>query len=130
MEKSKHFTCYNTVTKLIFSLQLFCPNVFTCEIGIRIDGCAGHVVLPRKILTIMNQRDDGVELLVCLAQRRLEPRLEKTRFFKNQPSRFFWFFWVFRVFWVFFVFFIDIFPEERVFRVFSVSRILLGASRL
>jgi hypothetical protein len=44
--------------------------------------------------------------------------LEKTRiFFLNQPS-------------VFFGFFLFICPEERVFRVFSVSRILLGASRL
>jgi hypothetical protein len=35
--------------------------------------------------------------------------------------------------WVFFCFlwvFLYICPEERVFRVFSVSRILLGASRL
>jgi hypothetical protein len=40
---------------------------------------------------------------------------------KNQPSGFFW---------VSLVFFIYICPEERVFRVFSVSRILLGASRL
>jgi hypothetical protein len=39
---------------------------------------------------------------------------------KNQPSGCFCFFWVF----------LFICPEERVFRVFSVSRILLGASRL
>jgi hypothetical protein len=44
--------------------------------------------------------------------------LEKTRFFVffNQPSGFFLFFSVF-------FFFIYICPEERVFRVFSVSRI-------
>jgi hypothetical protein len=47
----------------------------------------------------------------------LEPGLEKTRFLKkkNQPSGFFWVFWFFL---------------GRVFRAFSVSRILLGASRL
>jgi hypothetical protein len=44
--------------------------------------------------------------------------LEKPGFKKNQPSGFFW------------VFFLYICPEERVFRVFSVSKILLGASRL
>jgi hypothetical protein len=42
--------------------------------------------------------------------------LEKTRFFFTQPSGFF------RVF-------LYICPEERVFRVFSVSVILFGASR-
>jgi hypothetical protein len=48
-------------------------------------------------------------------------------FFKNQPSGFFWVFlgfFGFLVFWVFFGFFLYICPEERVFRVFSVSRIL------
>jgi hypothetical protein len=103
-------------------MQLCCPNVLTCEIGIRIDGCAGHVVLPRKILTIMNQRDDGVELLVCLAQRRLEPGLEKTRVFKKpSPVGFFGFFFFFLVFWVFWGFlgfFLYICPEQRVFPVF------------
>ncbi len=48
-------------------------------------------------------------------------------FKKTQPSGFFWFFLGFLgslgFFWVFC-------PDERVFRVFSVSRILLGASRL
>jgi hypothetical protein len=49
----------------------------------------------------------------------VEAGLQKTRIFpfKTQPSRFFGFFWVF-------------FPEERVLGFFSVSRILLGASRL
>ncbi len=42
---------------------------------------------------------------------------------------FFWIFWGFRFFGVFFGFYLHISPEERVFRVFSVSRILLGASR-
>jgi hypothetical protein len=47
---------------------------------------------------------------------------------KTQPSGFFGFFWVFWVFLGFFGFFC---PDERVFRVFfSVSRILIGASRL
>jgi hypothetical protein len=56
--------------------------------------------------------------------------LEKTRVLKkkSQPSGFFGFFWVF---WVFlgFLGFLHIGSEERVFRVFSVSRILIGASR-
>jgi len=57
----------------------------------------------------------------------LKSGLEKTRFKKKtQPSGFFGFFvffWVFGLFWVFC-------PEERVLGFFSVSRILLGASRL
>ncbi len=59
--------------------------------------------------------------------------LEKTRVFfnnKTQPSGFFWVFWVFLgffgFFWVFFIF-----AQKREFLgFFSVSRILLGASRL
>jgi fucokinase len=53
--------------------------------------------------------------------------LEKTRFKKKkkQPSGFFVFFDFLGSFWVIYTF-----PEERVFRVFSVSRILFGASRL
>ncbi len=65
-----------------------------------------------------------------MGPRRKPPRVGKNPFFffKNQPSGFFWFFWVFWVFSVFFGFYC---PEERVFRCFfSVSRILLGASRL
>jgi hypothetical protein len=55
--------------------------------------------------------------------------LEKTRVFKKkQPSGFLGFFLVF--FWFFWVFLGFFCPDERVFRVFSVSRILLGASRL
>jgi hypothetical protein len=47
-----------------------------------------------------------------------EAGLEKTRFFLfKKPAQ--WVFWVF----------LYICPEERVFRFFSVSRILLGASR-
>jgi hypothetical protein len=63
----------------------------------------------------------------------MEAGLEKTRVFlkKNQPSVFFWGFLGFFGFFGFFIFYIFfICPEERVFRVFSVSRILLGASRL
>ncbi len=44
-------------------------------------------------------------------------------FKKTQPSGVFWVFWFFLGFWVFC-------PEERVLGFFSVSRILLGASRL
>ncbi len=51
-----------------------------------------------------------------------EAGLEKTRFFiKKNPAQ-----WGF---FGLFGFFIYICPEERIFRVFSVSRILLGASR-
>ncbi len=58
-------------------------------------------------------------------QAAFQVELEKTRVFKkNQPMGFFGFFGGFLVF------FLYICPEERVFRVFSVSRILLGASRL
>jgi hypothetical protein len=49
----------------------------------------------------------------------LQEGLEKTRVFKrkkNQPSGFFWFF-------------LYICPEERIFRGFPVSKILLGAFR-
>ncbi len=48
-----------------------------------------------------------------------------TGFFFLNPSQ-----WVFLVFCFFLVFFFRFAAEERVFRVFSVSRILLGASRL
>ncbi len=68
--------------------------------------------------------------LVVLGLDVLQPGLEKTRFFLN-PAQwvslgFLGFFWVIMFFWGF----LYICPEERVFRVFSVSRILLGASRL
>jgi len=50
---------------------------------------------------------------------------KKTGFFKiREPAQ--CVFWFFGFFWVF----LYICREERVFRVFSVSRILLGASRL
>jgi hypothetical protein len=55
--------------------------------------------------------------------------LEKPVFFKTQPSGFICFCLFFGV-WFFFLGFLYICLEERVFRVFSVSRILLGASRL
>jgi hypothetical protein len=63
--------------------------------------------------------------------------LEKNRFFKKHSPvgflvfvGFFGFFVVFFCFFLFFLVLIYICREERVFRVFSVSRILLGASRL
>jgi hypothetical protein len=58
---------------------------------------------------------------------------ENPVFKKNQPSGFFLVFLVFLVFLgylFFFVFFVFFCPHERVFRVFSVSRILKGVSRL
>jgi hypothetical protein len=60
---------------------------------------------------------------------RLHAGLEKTWFFilkKNSPAGSFVFF---GVFWIF-LGFLYICPEERIFRFFSVSRILLGASSL
>jgi hypothetical protein len=99
----------------------------------------------------------GVDVVAALHA--LQAGLEKTRvFLKPSPVGFlfffgffgfFWIFWVFLgffgffgflgffwvflsflgFFWFFFVF-LYICPEERVFMVFSVSRILLGASRL
>jgi hypothetical protein len=62
-------------------------------------------------------------MLGCGGQ--MQAGLEKTRFF--------WIFFVFFLFFEFFCvfnFFIYIFPEETVFRGFSVSRVLYGASRL
>jgi hypothetical protein len=51
-------------------------------------------------------------------------------FKKNQPSGIFWVILVFMVFLGFLGFFGFFCPEERVLGFFSVSRILLGASRL
>ncbi len=68
----------------------------------------------------------GEDLATRLATHHLRG-LEKTRFFfKHSPVGFF----VFLGFLGFFVFFIYSLKRERVFRVFSVSRLLLGASRL
>jgi hypothetical protein len=51
---------------------------------------------------------------------------KKPEFLKKKPAQWFFlvFFLVFWFFWGFFGFFKYICPEERVFRVFSVSRIL------
>ncbi len=70
--------------------------------------------------------------------RHLEAGLEKTRVLKKKPAQLFFgvfwgFFWVFLGFFLsffYFFLFLHICPEEGVFRFFSVSRILLGASRL
>ncbi len=78
------------------------------------DGQAG---LIEELLQALD-RESAVVLHV-LQFARLETGLEKTRFFLTQPSVFFCFFFVFFIYC----------PEERVFRVFSVSRILVGASR-
>ena len=59
----------------------------------------------------------------------LHPGWKKTGFLtttKNSPVGFFVFFFGFSGYFRFF----NICPKERVFRVFSVSRILIGASRL
>jgi hypothetical protein len=78
--------------------------------------------------------EDGIERRAHLvANQLLHAGLEKTRFFFN-PAQ--WVFWSFLGFLGFFGFFggflvfLHICPEERVFSVFSVSRILLCASRL
>jgi hypothetical protein len=86
----------------------------------------------RNILhTLLLDEEDGAgrlrARLHCLV-----PGLEKNPVYlkRTSPVVFFWFFrvlWVFLFFWVFILY---ICPEERVFRVFPVSRILLGASRL
>jgi hypothetical protein len=57
---------------------------------------------------------------------------KKPRFFLKKPSPvgFFGFFWVFLGFLGFLGFFGFFCPDERVVRVFSVSQILLSASRL
>jgi hypothetical protein len=73
--------------------------------------------------------------LILAKSHHLEAGLEKTRVFclKNPAQWFFFdFFCVFFFFFFFgfFGFFIYICPEMRVFRIFSVSRILLGAYRL
>jgi hypothetical protein len=61
----------------------------------------------------------------------IEAGLEKTRVKKKKPAQWLFFgFFCFFCFFLFFLGFLYICPEERVFRVFSVSRILLGASRL
>jgi hypothetical protein len=72
-----------------------------------------------------NIYNEGQKAVVML----LEAGLEKTRVKKKPAQWVFWFFWFFWFFWVFFGFFLYICPEERVFRGFSVSRILIGASR-
>ncbi len=67
--------------------------------------------------------------LICLRPHSLLSVLEKTRVFVKKPSPvgFLGFFWVFGVFWVF----LGFFARTRGFLgFFSVSRILLGASRL
>jgi hypothetical protein len=63
------------------------------------------------------------EILNFLNSKYIYSRVGKNPFKKKKtsPVGFFWFFWVF---WSFFC------PEERVLGFFSVSRILLGASRL
>jgi hypothetical protein len=70
----------------------------------------------------------ALEILVAYKLKFLLPYkagLEKTRVFKkNSPVCFF------LGFLGFLVFFGVFYPEERVFRVFSVSRILLGATIL
>ena len=60
--------------------------------------------------------------------RRMKAGLEETRFFFLKPAQ--WVFLFFFVFFGFFGFFLYICLEERFFRVFLLSRILLGASRL
>ena len=42
------------------------------EVGVWVDGGAGHVELLGKVLDLLDERHDGLELLVGLAQRGLE----------------------------------------------------------
>ena len=43
-------------------------SICTCKVGVWVDGGAGHVVLLGKALALVDESDDGVELLVSLAQ--------------------------------------------------------------
>ncbi len=91
-------------------------------------------IVPLKIRNISTQEGSGNTTLITLCfdtdieQRCLKQGWKKPRFFfkKTQSSVFF----VFLGFWVILGFFRFFCPEERVLGVFSVSRILLGASRL
>jgi hypothetical protein len=60
----------------------------------------------------------------------LQAGLEKTRAFFKKPSPVFFLGFLGFLIFLGFLFFLYICPEERVSRIFSVSRILLGASRL
>ena len=53
----------------------FNPSYVSCQIRVRVDGGSGHVVLPGKVLHVLDECDDGLELLVGLAQGRLELRV-------------------------------------------------------
>jgi hypothetical protein len=79
--------------------------------GLLLFGRMRHRLLAAEIFG--DRFGNGANVVVRIL---LETWLENTRFKKNQPSGFFWDF-------------LYICPEERVFRVFSVSRILLDASR-
>ncbi len=68
-------------------------------------------------------------LIILINKRGGRAGLEKPGLLWKKPAQWGFFGGVFSLFWVFSVF-IYICPKERVFRVFSVSRILLGASRL
>ncbi len=122
-------------------------SVFSCALG-RDDGLGGvaaHRVLHQPVGGAPLQRRHRPRLLLLLLQPqggplalppgRLSGRVGKNPGLKkNQPSGFFCFFWVFGFFLGFLFFlgfcFFYIFAQKRVFRVFLVLRILLGASRL
>ncbi len=117
--------CSLTLKKKVLPWKYLCTFVFQTQIRI-------NFRFPERYHTVIIRfyPDPGLffKFSVPVAG------LEKTRVFwkKNQPSGFFWgFFGFFGVFLGFFGFFSGFFAQTRGFLgVFSVSRILLGASRL
>jgi hypothetical protein len=76
--------------------------------------------------TMMTATEEENRRLQVANKGQVGPGFEKTRLKKKTKKKQV-VFWVFGFFWGFLLF---IYPEKRGFRVFSVSRILLGASRL
>merc|ERR1719447_927075 len=50
----------------------FALHILTGQVGVGVDGGAGHVVLLGELLSVMDEGDDGSELLVCLPEGGLE----------------------------------------------------------
>ena len=63
---------YPQQSQLSKPLQHIFVAYISSEIGVGIDGGAGHAELLGKVLDLLDERHDGLELLVGLAERRLE----------------------------------------------------------
>ena len=50
----------------------FNPSYVSCQIRVRVDGGSGHVVLPGKVLHVLDEGHDGLELFVGFSQCGLE----------------------------------------------------------